>query len=86
MVDGYDLEILDGIRGIVDGLWNELFWVFKKNIFFLFKKFCFFCYCRDLLRFFYGEVKKVVCDYEMVKNYFKKSLKDMGYGNWISKF
>ena len=42
-------------------------------------------YRRDLLRLSYGEAKKAARDYEIAKNYFKKSLKDMGYGNWISK-
>lgn len=64
---------------------NELSRVSKKNIFLLFKKLCSFRYRRDLLRLSYGEAKKAARDYEMAKNYFKKSLKDMGYGNWISK-
>uniref|UniRef100_A0A8C9IPC0 Double-stranded RNA-specific adenosine deaminase n=1 Tax=Piliocolobus tephrosceles TaxID=591936 RepID=A0A8C9IPC0_9PRIM len=85
LADGYDLEILDGTRGTVDGPRNELSRVSKKNIFLLFKKLCSFRYRRDLLRLSYGEAKKAARDYEMAKNYFKKSLKDMGYGNWISK-
>lgn len=64
---------------------NELSRVSKKNIFLLFKKLCSFRYRRDLLRLSYGEAKKAARDYEIAKNYFKKSLKDMGYGNWISK-
>ena len=64
---------------------NELSRVSKKNIFLLFKKLCSFRYRRDLLRLSYGEAKKAARDYELAKNYFKKSLKDMGYGNWISK-
>nr|XP_010952278.1 double-stranded RNA-specific adenosine deaminase isoform X2 [Camelus bactrianus] len=79
LADGYDLEILDGTRGTVDGP------ISKKNIFLLFKKLCSFRYRRDLLRLSYGEAKKAARDYETAKNYFKKSLKDMGYGNWISK-
>ncbi|XP_022414946.1 double-stranded RNA-specific adenosine deaminase isoform X4 [Delphinapterus leucas] len=85
LADGYDLEILDGTRGTVDGPRNELSRVSKKNIFLLFKKLCSFRYRRDLLRLSYGEAKKAARDYEIAKNYFKKSLKDMGYGNWISK-
>ncbi|XP_050608383.1 double-stranded RNA-specific adenosine deaminase isoform X1 [Macaca thibetana thibetana] len=85
LADGYDLEILDGTRGTVDGPRNELSRVSKKNIFLLFKKLCSFRYRRDLLRLSYGEAKKAARDYETAKNYFKKSLKDMGYGNWISK-
>ncbi|XP_063480879.1 double-stranded RNA-specific adenosine deaminase isoform X10 [Symphalangus syndactylus] len=85
LADGYDLEILDGTRGTVDGPRNELSRVSKKNIFLLFKKLCSFRYRRDLLRLSYGEAKKAARDYEMAKNYFKKGLKDMGYGNWISK-
>ncbi|CAK7311520.1 Double-stranded RNA-specific adenosine deaminase [Vulpes lagopus] len=85
LADGYDLEILDGTRGTVDGPRNELSRVSKKNIFLLFKKLCSFRYRRDLLRLSYGEAKKAARDYELAKNYFKKSLKDMGYGNWISK-
>lgn len=64
---------------------NELSRVSKKNIFLLFKKLCSFRCRRDLLRLSYGEAKKAARDYETAKNYFKKSLKDMGYGNWISK-
>lgn len=64
---------------------NELSRVSKKNIFLLFKKLCSFRYRRDLLRLSYGEAKKAAREYEIAKNYFKKSLKDMGYGNWISK-
>lgn len=64
---------------------NELSRVSKKNIFLLFKKLCSFRYRRDLLRLSYGEAKKAARDYEIAKNYFKKCLKDMGYGNWISK-
>ncbi|XP_057581365.1 double-stranded RNA-specific adenosine deaminase isoform X3 [Hippopotamus amphibius kiboko] len=85
LADGYDLEILDGTRGTVDGPRNELSRVSKKNIFLLFKKLCSFRYRRDLLRLSYGEAKKAAREYEIAKNYFKKSLKDMGYGNWISK-
>ncbi|KAF4021271.1 hypothetical protein G4228_013731 [Cervus hanglu yarkandensis] len=85
LADGYDLEILDGTRGTVDGPRNELSRVSKKNIFLLFKKLCSFRYRRDLLRLSYGEAKKAARDYEIAKNYFKKCLKDMGYGNWISK-
>uniref|UniRef100_A0A8C3YC48 Double-stranded RNA-specific adenosine deaminase n=1 Tax=Catagonus wagneri TaxID=51154 RepID=A0A8C3YC48_9CETA len=85
LADGYDLEILDGTRGTVDGPRNELSRVSKKNIFLLFKKLCSFRYRRDLLRLSYGEAKKAARDYEITKNYFKKSLRDMGYGNWISK-
>ncbi|XP_069336627.1 double-stranded RNA-specific adenosine deaminase isoform X3 [Eulemur rufifrons] len=85
LADGYDLEILDGTRGTVDGPRNELSRVSKKNIFLLFKKLCSFRYRRDLLKLPYGEAKKAARDYEIAKNYFKKSLKDMGYGNWISK-
>ncbi|XP_061039377.1 double-stranded RNA-specific adenosine deaminase isoform X7 [Eubalaena glacialis] len=85
LADGYDLEILDGTRGTVDGPRNELSRVSKKNIFLLFKKLCSFRYRRDLLRLSYGEAKRAARDYEIAKNYFKKSLKDMGYGNWISK-
>ncbi|XP_070353051.1 double-stranded RNA-specific adenosine deaminase isoform X13 [Equus asinus] len=85
LADGYDLEILDGTRGTVDGPRNELSRVSKKNIFLLFKKLCSFRSRRDLLRLSYGEAKKAARDYETAKNYFKKSLKDMGYGNWISK-
>lgn len=64
---------------------NELSRVSKKNIFLLFKKLCSFRYRRDLLRLSYGEAKKAAREYEIAKNYFKKSLRDMGYGNWISK-
>ncbi|XP_036906537.1 double-stranded RNA-specific adenosine deaminase isoform X4 [Sturnira hondurensis] len=85
LADGYDLEILDGTRGTVDGPRNELSRVSKKNIFFLFKRLCSFRGRRDLLKLSYGEAKKAARDYETAKNYFKKSLKDMGYGNWISK-
>ncbi|KAM6217181.1 double-stranded RNA-specific adenosine deaminase [Rhynchocyon petersi] len=85
LADGYDLEILDGTRGTVDGPRNELSRVSKKNIFLLFKKLCSFRYRRDLLKLSYGEAKKAAREYEIAKNYFKKSLKDMGYGNWISK-
>ncbi|XP_006895981.1 PREDICTED: double-stranded RNA-specific adenosine deaminase [Elephantulus edwardii] len=85
LADGYDLEILDGTRGTVDGPRNELSRVSKKNIFLLFKKLCSFRYRRDLLKLSYGEAKKAAREYELAKNYFKKSLKDMGYGNWISK-
>ncbi|XP_027776787.1 double-stranded RNA-specific adenosine deaminase isoform X1 [Marmota flaviventris] len=85
LADGFDLEILDGTRGTVDGPRNELSRVSKKNIFLLFKKLCSFRYRRDLLKLSYGEAKKAARDYEINKNYFKKSLKDMGYGNWISK-
>ncbi|XP_066118084.1 double-stranded RNA-specific adenosine deaminase isoform X1 [Saccopteryx bilineata] len=85
LADGYDLEILDGTRGTVDGPRNELSRVSKKNIFLLFKKLCSFRCRRDLLKLSYGEAKKAARDYEIAKNYFKKSLKDMGYGNWISK-
>ncbi|XP_039074924.1 double-stranded RNA-specific adenosine deaminase isoform X2 [Hyaena hyaena] len=85
LADGYDLEILDGTRGTVDGPRNELSRVSKKNIFLLFKKLCSFRYRRDLLRLSYGEAKKAARDYEVAKNYFKKGLKDMGYGTWVSK-
>nr|XP_004667281.2 double-stranded RNA-specific adenosine deaminase isoform X1 [Jaculus jaculus] len=85
LADGYDLEILDGTRGTVDGPGHELSRLSKKNIFLQFKKLCSFRYRRDLLRLSYGEAKKAAWDYELAKNYFKKSLKDMGYGNWISK-
>ncbi|KAM5256000.1 double-stranded RNA-specific adenosine deaminase isoform 2-T2 [Ctenodactylus gundi] len=85
LADGYDLEILDGTRGTVDGPRNELSRVSKKNIFLQFKKLCSFRYRRDLLKLSYGEAKKAARDYEITKNYFKKTLKDMGYGNWISK-
>ncbi|XP_044234987.2 double-stranded RNA-specific adenosine deaminase isoform X2 [Ursus arctos] len=85
LADGYDLEILDGTRGTVDGPRNELSRVSKKNIFLLFKKLCSFRCRRDLLRLSYGEAKRAARDYEVAKNYFKKSLKDMGYGNWLSK-
>ncbi|XP_005411579.1 PREDICTED: double-stranded RNA-specific adenosine deaminase isoform X2 [Chinchilla lanigera] len=85
LADGYDLEILDGTRGTVDGPRNELSRVSKKNIFLQFKKLCSFRYRRDLLKLSYGEAKKAARDYEITKNYFKKGLKDMGYGNWISK-
>uniref|UniRef100_A0A8C9KSF2 Adenosine deaminase RNA specific n=1 Tax=Panthera tigris altaica TaxID=74533 RepID=A0A8C9KSF2_PANTA len=64
---------------------NELSRVSKKNIFLLFKKLCSFRYRRDLLRLSYGEAKKAARDYEVAKNYFKKGLRDMGYGNWVSK-
>ncbi|XP_020021808.2 double-stranded RNA-specific adenosine deaminase isoform X2 [Castor canadensis] len=85
LADGCDLEILDGTRGTVDGPRNELSRVSKKNIFLQFKKLCSFRYRRDLLKLSYGEAKKAARDYEITKNYFKKSLRDMGYGNWISK-
>uniref|UniRef100_A0A673TDF2 Double-stranded RNA-specific adenosine deaminase n=1 Tax=Suricata suricatta TaxID=37032 RepID=A0A673TDF2_SURSU len=85
LADGYELEILDGTRGTVDGPRNELSRVSKKSIFLLFKKLCSFRYRRDLLRLSYGEAKKAARDYEVAKNYFKKGLRDMGYGNWISK-
>ncbi|XP_010642230.1 double-stranded RNA-specific adenosine deaminase isoform X3 [Fukomys damarensis] len=85
LADGYDLEILDGTRGTVDGPRNELSRVSKKNIFLQFKKLCSFRCRRDLLKLSYGEAKKAARDYEITKNYFKRSLKDMGYGNWISK-
>lgn len=85
LADGYDLEILDGTRGTVDGPRNELSRVSKKNIFLQFKKLCSFRGRRDLLKLSYGEAKRAASDYETAKNYFKKSLKDMGYGNWISK-
>ncbi|XP_027946137.1 double-stranded RNA-specific adenosine deaminase isoform X3 [Eumetopias jubatus] len=85
LADGCDLEILDGTRGAVDGPRNELSRVSKKNIFLLFKKLCSFRYRRDLLRLSYGEAKKAAREYEIAKNYFKKGLRDMGYGNWISK-
>lgn len=64
---------------------NELSRVSKKNIFLQFKKLCSFRGRRDLLKLSYGEAKRAASDYETAKNYFKKSLKDMGYGNWISK-
>ncbi|XP_039705778.1 double-stranded RNA-specific adenosine deaminase isoform X1 [Pteropus medius] len=85
LADGCDLEILDGTRGTVDGPRSELSRVSKKNIFLLFKKLCSFRGRRDLLKLSYGEAKKAARDYEAAKNYFKKGLKDMGYGNWISK-
>ncbi|XP_047561122.1 double-stranded RNA-specific adenosine deaminase isoform X2 [Lutra lutra] len=85
LADGCDLEILDGTRGTVDGPRNELSRVSKKNIFLLFKKLCSFRCRRDLLRLSYGEAKRAARDYEIAKNYFKRSLKDMGYGNWVSK-
>ncbi|XP_075418644.1 double-stranded RNA-specific adenosine deaminase isoform X4 [Tenrec ecaudatus] len=85
LADGYDLEILDGTRGTVDGPQNELSRVSKKNIFLQFKKLCSFHHRRDLLKLSYGEAKRAAREYETAKNYFKKSLKDMGYGNWISK-
>ncbi|KAL1772161.1 double-stranded RNA-specific adenosine deaminase isoform X1 [Sigmodon hispidus] len=85
LADGYDLEILDGTRGTVDGPGKELSRVSKKNIFLQFKKLCSFRGRRDLLQLSYGEAKKAARDYELAKNYFKKSLRDMGYGNWISK-
>ncbi|XP_051055361.1 double-stranded RNA-specific adenosine deaminase isoform X2 [Phodopus roborovskii] len=85
LADGYDLEILDGTRGTVDGPGKELSRVSKKNIFLQFKKLCSFRARRDLLQLSYGEAKKAARDYELAKNYFKKSLRDMGYGNWISK-
>ncbi|XP_042537426.1 double-stranded RNA-specific adenosine deaminase isoform X4 [Dipodomys spectabilis] len=85
LADGFDLEILDGTRGTVDGPGNELSRLSKKNIFLQFKKLCSFRYRRDLLKLSYGEAKKAARDYETAKNYFKKSLRDMGYGNWISK-
>lgn len=64
---------------------NELSRVSKKNIFLLFKKLCSFRGRRDLLKLSYGEAKRAAHDYELAKNYFKKSLRDMGYGEWISK-
>ncbi|XP_036297551.1 double-stranded RNA-specific adenosine deaminase isoform X2 [Pipistrellus kuhlii] len=85
LADGYDLEILDGTRGTVDGPQNELSRVSKKNIFLLFKKLCSFRGRRDLLKLSYGEAKRAAREYEIAKNHFKKGLKDMGYGNWISK-
>ncbi|XP_014396274.1 PREDICTED: double-stranded RNA-specific adenosine deaminase isoform X4 [Myotis brandtii] len=85
LADGYDLEILDGTRGTVDGPRNELSRVSKKNIFLLFKKLCSFRGRRDLLKLSYGEAKRAAREYEIAKNHFKKGLKDMGYGNWISK-
>ncbi|XP_028608944.1 double-stranded RNA-specific adenosine deaminase isoform X3 [Grammomys surdaster] len=85
LADGYDLEILDGTRGTVDGPGKELSRVSKKNIFLQFKKLCSFRARRDLLQLSYGEAKKAARDYDLAKNYFKKSLRDMGYGNWISK-
>ncbi|XP_055979632.1 double-stranded RNA-specific adenosine deaminase [Sorex fumeus] len=85
LADGYDLEILDGTRGTVDGPRNELSRVSKKNIFLQFKKLCSFRCRRDLLQLSYGEAKRAAREYELAKNHFKKSLRDMGYGNWISK-
>ncbi|XP_004871397.1 double-stranded RNA-specific adenosine deaminase isoform X2 [Heterocephalus glaber] len=85
LADGYDLEILDGTRGTVDGPRNELSRVSKKNIFLQFKKLCSFRSRRDLLQLSYGEAKRAARDYETAKSYFKSSLKDMGYGDWVSK-
>ncbi|KAM4861944.1 double-stranded RNA-specific adenosine deaminase isoform 1-T1 [Thomomys bottae] len=85
LADGFDLEILDGTRGTVDGPGNELSRLSKKNIFLQFKKLCSFRCRRDLLKLSYGEAKKAARDYETAKNYFKKGLRDMGYGDWISK-
>lgn len=64
---------------------KELSRVSKKNIFLQFKKLCSFRARRDLLQLSYGEAKKAARDYDLAKNYFKKSLRDMGYGSWISK-
>lgn len=64
---------------------SELSRVSKKSIFLLFKKLCSFRGRRDLLKLSYGEAKKAARDYEAAKSYFKKGLKDMGYGDWISK-
>lgn len=85
LADGYDLEILDGTRGVVDGPRHELSRISKKNIFLQFKKLCSFRYRRDLLQLSYGDAKREAREYELAKNYFKKGLRDMGYGNWISK-
>lgn len=64
---------------------RELSRISKKNIFLQFKKLCSFRYRRDLLQLSYGEAKREAREYELAKNYFKKGLRDMGYGNWVSK-
>ncbi|XP_072503216.1 double-stranded RNA-specific adenosine deaminase isoform X2 [Notamacropus eugenii] len=86
VTDRAEIEILDGTKGKVDGPRLDVSRLSKRSMFSLFQQLCAHHNRKDLLRLVsYNEAKEAAQDYQVAKHYFIKSLKDMGFGSWISK-
>lgn len=81
-----EVEVLDGTKGKVEGGKLDVSRVSKHHMFTLFQKLCSARDRQDLLEFTtYSDVKAAASSYQSVKGLFFRALRDMGYGNWISK-
>ncbi|XP_020847301.1 double-stranded RNA-specific adenosine deaminase isoform X2 [Phascolarctos cinereus] len=86
VADRTEIEVLDGTKGKVEGPRLDVSRLSKRSMFSLFQQLCAHHNRKDLLRLVsYNEAKKAAQDYQVAKQYFIKSLKDMGFGSWISK-
>ncbi|KAM9002759.1 double-stranded RNA-specific adenosine deaminase isoform X2 [Sarcophilus harrisii] len=86
VTDRAEIEVLDGTKGKVDGPRLDVSRLSKRSMFSLFQQLCAHHNRKDLLRLVsYKEAKEAARDYQVAKRYFIKSLKDMGFGSWISK-
>lgn len=81
-----EVEVLDGTKGKVEGSRLEVSRVSKLHMFVLFQNLTALRSRHDLLQYSsYSEVKAAAAQYQEAKGQFFKALREMGYGNWISK-
>nr|DBA13881.1 TPA: hypothetical protein GDO54_004907 [Pyxicephalus adspersus] len=79
-----EVEVLDGTKGKVEG--GSISRVSKIHMFSMFQKLCSVRDRKDLtLHSSYSDIKAAATTYQTVKGQFFKALREMGYGNWISK-
>ncbi|XP_066464878.1 double-stranded RNA-specific adenosine deaminase [Eleutherodactylus coqui] len=81
-----EVEVLDGTKGKVEGCRLEVSRVSKLHMFVLFQNLCDLRNRRELLQYTsYNDIKAAAVQYQQAKGQFFRALRDMGYGNWISK-
>ncbi|NXD28491.1 DSRAD deaminase, partial [Spelaeornis formosus] len=86
LADGSDVEVLDGTKGKVDGLKQEVSRVSKRKMFTLFQQLCAKNNRKDLLIFsVYSDAKEAATAYQAAKQCFFSTLQELGYGSWIRK-
>ncbi|XP_075139424.1 double-stranded RNA-specific adenosine deaminase [Leptodactylus fuscus] len=81
-----EVEVLDGTKGKVEGCRLEVSRVSKLHMFVLFQNLCVLRGRQEFLQYTsYSDIKAAATPYQRAKGQFFKALREMGYGNWISK-
>ncbi|KAM9722883.1 double-stranded RNA-specific adenosine deaminase isoform 1-T1 [Menidia menidia] len=84
--DQYNVEVLDGTKGKLDGTKQAVSRVSKSNLFCLFQSLCQKCGRSDLLLLpSYAQAKISASHFQLAKQQFFQALTVHGYGAWIGK-